>query len=585
MTVSSAEEAKVNWWLRWPGLFSAELAAFERRLATVSVTRQSQGLLILDVGWPRGGQIIRLKVGFSPMHPFCRPAVTAPELRFARHQNPMGNSLCLLTDASGEWDPGQKVADLIAEQLEQIFAANEARDEGRFDDAAAVEEQAPDPLATYYDFLAQPGSGIFFNSDQPLPRGQVGFAEFAVQSRQFPKNAFTAVLRKVTPGSGSWLGRRFEVPGLAPDQIINGRWVRVRPPVTKDVNELLSAAEQAIDQATTLQPKLRERLRAVGNAENAITALLFDDELDYTTRRKGVGCLFIASNNRPSEPRRVSLIRGYRIAADLNTRVPISAALNRKKVFLIGVGAIGSFVAIELARAGVGEIVLLDYDVVEPGNSVRWPLGQTAWGVSKVLALQEFIRRNYPATQVEVAIGRVGETTTEAPEDTSVDGNPVVFIRREIVNADLVVDTSASTECQHAIAFHCRDLATPYVAGYATEGAAGGVVARFPADSLACFVCLQSHWNDEGSPTPPIDADGVVVPIGCNKPTFTGASFDLQEVSLQVTRSAVGLLSGEAHSSGDWQVAVLGLRDGDRRSLPSWRSAPLSPRCSECVGR
>jgi hypothetical protein len=60
---------------------------------------------------------------------------------------------------------------------------------------------------------------------------------------------------------------------------------------------------------------------------------------------------------------------------DLATRSirahPKAEALGRKRVAIIGVGAIGSIVADLLHRSGVGELFLLDHDLVLPGNTTR----------------------------------------------------------------------------------------------------------------------------------------------------------------------------------------------------------------------
>lgn len=45
--------------------------------------------------------------------------------------------------------------------------------------------------------------------------------------------------------------------------------------------------------------------------------------------------------------------------------------LQTKKVMICGVGGVGSFVAEALARSGIGNITLIDYDVVEPSNLNR----------------------------------------------------------------------------------------------------------------------------------------------------------------------------------------------------------------------
>ncbi len=45
--------------------------------------------------------------------------------------------------------------------------------------------------------------------------------------------------------------------------------------------------------------------------------------------------------------------------------------LKSGKVAVLGLGGLGSNIAISLSRVGVGEIILVDYDVVEPSNLNR----------------------------------------------------------------------------------------------------------------------------------------------------------------------------------------------------------------------
>ncbi|MDB5453610.1 MAG: hypothetical protein JWO33_2188 [Caulobacteraceae bacterium] len=575
---------ETSWWAAWPGLYEAELAAFERHGAAVTVAHKAGGLLILEVAWPDGQSSLPLRIGYSPLHPFFRPSVGAPTLQLQRHQHPLDAGLCLITQGSGEWRSSQKVADFIAEQLPKVYAANAARAEGRLEEAAQLEEQAPDPLSSYYAHLAADDSAIFFAAGELAPKGTVGFAHFEVGSRASAPGAFEAVLRKTEPATGSWLGKTFMMPlADAAPQKVEGRWVRMTPPATSDVQAILADAEAVFAKATILQPAQAKRLSALGKAERTITGIVFKEELGYGPASAGDGWLFIASSNEPDTGKRINvLVRGYRIGGDLQARVPVAAALASKKVLLVGAGAIGSFAGLELARAGIKNVDIVDFDVVEPGNSVRWPLGRPVWGVRKVVALKDFIERNYPNVEVRASELRIGGGRTEALDDVAPGDNPLTVLNRLILGADIVVDASASTECHEALAYACRRLGKPMVLGYATEGAAGGVVARFPADGQACYVCFQEHWRDTDFPKPSVDPAGTITPVGCNQPTFTGSAFDLQEVALELTRSAVGLLAPEVYDPGAWRVAVLSLMEDGRRTLPQWRPAMLAPRCDEC---
>jgi len=64
-----------------------------------------------------------------------------------------------------------------------------------------------------------------------------------------------------------------------------------------------------------------------------------------------------------------------------------------KKVLVIGAGALGNFVGLGLAKLGVGEIDVLDYDVVEDTNLNRQVLYYDAVGEQKAKALSKKLER------------------------------------------------------------------------------------------------------------------------------------------------------------------------------------------------
>ena len=66
--------------------------------------------------------------------------------------------------------------------------------------------------------------------------------------------------------------------------------------------------------------------------------------------------------------------------------------LKNKKVLICGVGGVGSFVAEALARSGVGNLCLVDYDQVEPSNLNRQLMSnKNNIGEKKVLALKKHL--------------------------------------------------------------------------------------------------------------------------------------------------------------------------------------------------
>lgn len=75
--------------------------------------------------------------------------------------------------------------------------------------------------------------------------------------------------------------------------------------------------------------------------------------------------------------------------------------LKQFKVGIAGLGGLGSNVAISLARMGIGKMLLVDFDVVEPSNLNRQQYFVKHIGMKKTDALKEIIMECNPFIQVE----------------------------------------------------------------------------------------------------------------------------------------------------------------------------------------
>lgn len=73
------------------------------------------------------------------------------------------------------------------------------------------------------------------------------------------------------------------------------------------------------------------------------------------------------------------------------------------RVAICGLGGLGSLVALELARLGVGQLLLIDRDHVDPTNLARQHYTVPQIGEKKADALADTIRISAPLTQVETA--------------------------------------------------------------------------------------------------------------------------------------------------------------------------------------
>ena len=76
-------------------------------------------------------------------------------------------------------------------------------------------------------------------------------------------------------------------------------------------------------------------------------------------------------------------------------------SLRKARVAVAGLGGLGSNIAISLSRVGVGEIILVDYDVVEPSNLNRQQYFVKHIGMKKTEALKSLIKDINPFVKIK----------------------------------------------------------------------------------------------------------------------------------------------------------------------------------------
>ena len=196
-------------------------------------------------------------------------------------------------------------------------------------------------------------------------------------------------------------------------------------------------------------------------------------------------------------------------------------------------------------------------------------MGLAAAGWSKVQAIHDTIRRDWPHTLTRVARWRLG--TAEVGEGHEAEALAVV-----LEGTHLVFDASASLIVQRYLADLARQMAVPYVSVWSTNGGWGGVVVRLRPDQESCWMCLQLAFNDRLIRHAPEDPGPSVQPAGCGSPTFTGTSFDLAPVWIAGVRLAVSTLAPDTYGATEWDVAIVSLRDEQGQLImPTWTTDVL----------
>jgi sulfur carrier protein ThiS adenylyltransferase len=111
--------------------------------------------------------------------------------------------------------------------------------------------------------------------------------------------------------------------------------------------------------------------------------------------KEGDAIVFIKKGEPPSPEEFESLMMARHTPG-------IHQKIKKSVVGIAGLGGLGSAIAIALARIGVGKLVLVDFDVVEPSNLNRQQYFIQQIGMPKVEALKENLSKINPYVWVQI---------------------------------------------------------------------------------------------------------------------------------------------------------------------------------------
>lgn len=165
----------------------------------------------------------------------------------------------------------------------------------------------------------------------------------------------------------------------------------------------------------------------------------------------------------------------------------VGAAGQRKllasRALIVGMGGLGSPAAIYLAAAGVGTLVLVDYDTVELSNLQRQVIHHSAdIGRAKVESARDHLLALNPGVQVIAINGHL-------------DGDALA---REVAAADVVLDASDNFETRFALNAACVAARVPLVSGAAIRLEGQVSVFHNERDDSPCYRCLYRDDGGEG---------------------------------------------------------------------------------------
>jgi len=159
--------------------------------------------------------------------------------------------------------------------------------------------------------------------------------------------------------------------------------------------------------------------------------------------------------------------------------------LKAARVLVAGVGGLGSPVAMYLATAGIGKIVLVDSDTVTLSNLNRQLLHwENDIGREKVESGREKLRKMNTDIQVEAIAEKI------TPETCS----------NLLAEVDVVVDCLDNMKTRYVLNRACIEKGVPLVHG-GVYGMLGQVTTILPGDG-PCLECIFPHKEERGEKIP-----------------------------------------------------------------------------------
>lgn len=98
----------------------------------------------------------------------------------------------------------------------------------------------------------------------------------------------------------------------------------------------------------------------------------------------------------------------------------IHASLKKGKVVVLGLGGLGSNIAVSLARIGVGHLILADFDVVEPSNLNRQQYFISDIGKYKTDAIKNHIKNINPFIKIDTVNKIIDSSNINEFEDVDI---------------------------------------------------------------------------------------------------------------------------------------------------------------------
>jgi len=199
--------------------------------------------------------------------------------------------------------------------------------------------------------------------------------------------------------------------------------------------------------------------------------------------------------------------------------------LANKRVLIIGLGSVGSHIAIELAKSGIMKFCLIDHDRLEVANVVRHVAGLPHVGRYKTKATAQLIKEKDPYAEIQT-------------REEKVSWENIDELLKLIQEADIIVCVPDDRTPKLIINRLCVQEKKPCVFAGAFRRAYGGQIIIFRPGASLCYQCFCMLLPEEAADEE-ISSQGQAERIAYADrpvPIEPGLSTDIGPISLMVAK-------------------------------------------------
>jgi molybdopterin-synthase adenylyltransferase len=526
------------------GQFTAHVSQVRKEARQLAATTLEQlGFRPGKDGWSgqlslSDGSSFRVNVVLPPEFPDVLPEIFLAQSEVAlqiAHVERSG-AICI-APKSGTLLDVERPGAIVAQALSMAAAVLQGR---------SAANQSRELQSEFTAYWAERGADTLLSICSPCnPSGVIVLAKLPVQG-------VTSLIAPSRLAAYTWA----EATNKTIETIDEGYFVRLASvPTLPRFNELLALRQLLYIVRTHASPEIAAALRSWLTTHGIPSTVVLSAPLDDNTDH-----VLFAARLDPSASAMKDLERGYRkghaprqvvvnkamgksirrldvLRVDPDYLLPRGGAdpsLRDKTVTIVGCGSVGSCVAQALAAAGIGTLVLVDPEDLEPGNLHRHVLGARFIGEPKAVSLAKVLRERFPHLQVHDYPQRIEDVLDKSERITLSSDVLVVAIGHETLELRLNSFLHGQMRRIHV---------------WLEPLGLGGHVLSLRKNGPGCFACLYRHDDDHGL----MNMASLVEPgqifqrtIGGCAGTFTSfGMLDAEQAAVLASRETVAVLGGQ----------------------------------------